>query len=373
MPVRNRNGKLEWRFKLDGHEYSHITDLGDTPRNRTKAQRMEAEARKLVLDGRASELRITQEPFNSAADAFKVWSQGEYSSHPGSWKRLAVSMTSAKVFFGRRPVSGINRGDVEDYKSWRRTVHKVREITLRHDLHALSLLFQYADKHNWARTNPVRQVSIPSDANAVRINVLSPAQERAYFDACLSLMHDSRREKRTKEARGLQDLYDLHTLMLHQGCRPEELRELEQRQVDLVGQKFTIISGKSKAARRTLRSALASVPIFVRRLTVPGRWVFPSQKVAGGHIGTAQRLHAAVVKKSGVRCVPYDFRHTCATRWAEAGVDIAAIAAWLGHANLRSVQKYIHPSQQHLDEAMLRYDRARAEAEAERRKDERLQ
>jgi hypothetical protein len=34
VPVRNRNGKLEWRFKVAGHEYSHITDLADTSRKR---------------------------------------------------------------------------------------------------------------------------------------------------------------------------------------------------------------------------------------------------------------------------------------------------------------------------------------------------
>jgi len=45
MPIRNRGGKWEWRFKVDGHEWSHITDLDATERNRIKAQRLEAEAR----------------------------------------------------------------------------------------------------------------------------------------------------------------------------------------------------------------------------------------------------------------------------------------------------------------------------------------
>lgn len=45
MPVRNRNGKLEWRFKVAKHEYSHITDLADTPRNRIAAQRLEPRRR----------------------------------------------------------------------------------------------------------------------------------------------------------------------------------------------------------------------------------------------------------------------------------------------------------------------------------------
>ena len=162
MPVRVRkSGKLEWRFKVDGHEYSQVTDLVDTARNRIKVQRMEADARRLVLEGHGSELRILVQPFSSAADAFTKWAEGEYREHPNSWKRLRGSMASAKVMFGKRPLSSITRGDIEDYKSWRRTVHQVREVTLRHDLHALSLLFQYGAKHSWCKTNPVSEVEIP--------------------------------------------------------------------------------------------------------------------------------------------------------------------------------------------------------------------
>jgi site-specific recombinase XerD len=233
MPVRTRNGKLEWRFKVNGHEYSHITDLEDTARNRIVVQRMEAEKRRMVVEGRESELRLRVEPFSSGADAFIVWAKGEYREHPNSWKRLSGSMTSAKLFFGRRPLSSVTKGDLEDYKSWRRTEHNVREVTLRHDLHALSLLFQYGMKHGWCRINPIREIEIPSDQDAERINVLSKAQEIAYLTTCEILRAEKQAHHRTKEARGFQDLYDLHTLMLHQGCRPEELRSLLQADIDL--------------------------------------------------------------------------------------------------------------------------------------------
>jgi hypothetical protein len=103
MPIRARNGKLEWRFEVNGREYSHITDLEDTARNRIKAQRLEAAARSLVLDGRGAELRLQVQPFISAADAFTKWAEGEYTAHPNSWKRLRVSMTSAKLMFGKAP------------------------------------------------------------------------------------------------------------------------------------------------------------------------------------------------------------------------------------------------------------------------------
>ena len=124
-------------------------------------------------------------------------------------------MTSSKLFYGRRPLSSISSaGDVEDYKACRRSTHKVREVTVRHDLHALSLLFQYGIRHQWCMVNPVRDVGVPSDKDAVRINVLSKAQELAYFTACEVLRSEKLRHRRTKEARGLQDVFDLHTLMV---------------------------------------------------------------------------------------------------------------------------------------------------------------
>jgi site-specific recombinase XerD len=270
MPVRARkSGKLEWRFKVDGHEYSHVTDLVDTARNRIKVQRMEADARRLVLEGHGSELRILVQPFISAADAFTKWAEGEYREHPNSWKRLRGSMASAKVMFSKRPLSSITDGEIEDYKSWRRTVHGVREVTLRHDLHALSLLFQYGQKHNWCKANPVSEVEIPSDADAVRINVLSPADEAKLFGA-LDALELETRSKRTRQ--GCRDLRDLCTLMVNQGCRPEELRALLQADVDLERGVFTIQRGKSDASRRTLPMTAVSRSAFAHRLSTPAQW-----------------------------------------------------------------------------------------------------
>ncbi len=72
---------------------------------------------------------------------------------------------------------------MNDYKAWRRIEHEVREITIRHDLLALSKAFGYFIDHNWARENPVPYVEIPSDRDAVRIHVLTRAEETLYFEA----------------------------------------------------------------------------------------------------------------------------------------------------------------------------------------------
>jgi integrase len=373
MPIRNRNGKLEWRFEVSGHEYSRITDLADTKRNRIKAQRMEVEARRLVLEGRAGELKLAVQPFTSAADSFIAWAQGEYREHPNSWKRLRVSMTSLKVHFGKKPLSAVGAGDLQDYKSVRRAVHQVRDVTLRHDLHALSLLFQYGKQHNWCKGNPVEEVEIPSDAEAIRMHVLTVDEEQRYLAAIDALIVQKRTKGLNYIADRFQDLRDLSVLMLNQGCRPEELREMEQSAVDLAAGFFTIRKGKSAAAKRTLRLTPTSRDILARRLSTPCRWVFPSSKAPSKHIGAHQRLHEAALKKSGLNFVPYDLRHTAATRWAESGVDIVTIAAWLGHSNLRTVQKYIHPSKEHLHAQAERFEKVWLEQERKHKKDTPIQ
>ena len=100
MPIRVRpSGKLEWRFEVDVHVYSKTTGLEDIKRNRSKAQRVEAKMRELVLDGGASELHLQVQPFDSAAEQFIEWCKGEYRDHSNSWERLRTSMTGAKIFF----------------------------------------------------------------------------------------------------------------------------------------------------------------------------------------------------------------------------------------------------------------------------------
>jgi integrase len=134
------------------------------------------------------------------------------------------------------PVNGLTAGRIEDFKAWRRKEHGVREITIRHDLHALSLCLQYARKHGWLRSDPLEKVEMPSEAEAVRMHVLTTREEAVYFEM----------------AKRYPNLYDLGRLMLNQGCRPEELLALRKDAVDPERGTFRIVSGKSKAARRTL-------------------------------------------------------------------------------------------------------------------------
>ncbi len=278
---------------------------------------------------------------------------------------------SLSRFFGNAPLSSILRGHVNDYKAWRRKEHQVREITIRHDLHALSKAFGYFIDHNWARENPVRGVEIPSDKDAVRIHVLTRTEEALYFEA----------------ARRHAALHDLGRLMINQGPRPEEVLERECVDVDLERSRLTIRDGKSPAARRQLRLTAESREICARRVSAAtSGWLFPG-KIPGARLGKLNGAHARILdslatcecghsraQHKGGKCacgctkfketsrlafVIYDFRHTFATRAAESGMPVATLAAILGHADLRSVMKYVHVRQEAQDRAMERFEAQR--------------
>ncbi len=241
----------------------------------------------------------------------------------------------------------IDEGRIEAYKSYRVNKHKVRDVTLRHDLHALSKFFQYAFIQHWTRENPIRKVEIPSDEDAVRIHVLTAIEEQQYF--ARAAMH--------------RDLHDLARLMLNQGARPDEVTSLAKADVDLEHRRMHIRKGKSRAARRTLALTAESCAIFASRMQGDSSWIFPSTRNPGQHITRVNNAHDRICEKARADGIPlnfvlYDCRHTFATRMAQEGIDLATLAKILGHNSLRVISRYIHPTDEHQKNAMLKYEKA---------------
>lgn len=327
---------MNMRFRLvAGAEYTGSTGYAAIGRNLKAALRKLEDVRRRIDAGEESTLRRTPKPFSDAVAVFNDWAKGEYREHPATARRLSMSMTSMVAFFDRMPVHTLTAGAVEDYKAWRRSCG-IRDITLRHDLHALSKLLQYAIKQNWAWRNVVREVAIPSDRGAVRQHVLSLAEERAYFAA----------------AARWPDLHDVARLILLQGLRPEEAMRLRSADVDIEAGLLTVVRGNTAAAKRTLRLVDEAAAILAAR--VEGEYVFPGRQ-GQKQLTTLQKQHDKALKASGTNFVLYDLRHTFATRMAEAGCPLATLAAILGHANLRTIERYVHVGREAQWEAMERF------------------
>ncbi len=399
MALRISGKHWHYRIKSLGHEYTGNTGVaairpeqtepsdktnalyvkrlgwftGKALKNYQKALDVEAQAKSLVLTGRCWELKLRPKLFSEAAREFLAWCDGEYTEHPETARKYHTMFSGLTEYFGRRPVHGITPGELEDFKTYRRTCPEcrgtrttsagpcgvcggtgmgVRDITIRHDLYALSKFFKWCKQHNWCRENPVREIDIPSDADATREHVLTAEEERLYFSTCL--------------LKGYQDLHDIGRLMILQGPRPEDLFEAEWQFVDLEAGTLQIPKGKSKAAKRTLHLVPEAKSILARRLMTqqaeaekekrrPSPWVFPSPRKEGDPLSRLYNSHNKVLDMSGLNFVPYDLRHTWATRMAAAGMPLPLIAAILGHANLRTIMRYVHIKDPDCRKAMQEY------------------
>lgn len=348
MSLRKRSGKWHYRFEYKGQEYTGSTDLAATSQGKKEAALIEAAVLTELKKGTRPTAKIEVSTFReTVVSKFLPWAKGEYRAHPNSYKRIKTSLSSALVYFDKLPVSAIDAAKIDDYKTWRAEEHQVRDVTIRHDVHALSTFFQYAVRHHWASSNPIEEVDIPSDADAERIHVLTSSEEEDYF---------------LRAARS-PNLHDLGRVMINQGMRPEEVTSLAKADINFESGKIHVVSGKTKASKRHLQMTTESRQILERRMAGPSKWIFPSKKKRGSHIGRINHAHDRLVAKAAkqgvvIDFVPYDFRHTFATRAvAEDKVDLPTLAALLGHGSIRCVYKYVHPSEEHQSNAMKRIDR----------------
>jgi site-specific recombinase XerD len=135
-------------------------------------------------------------------------------------------------------------------------------------------------------------------------------------------------------------------LVYSSGLRVSEAVTLKKEHIDLSRKVIYIKTGKGRKDRCTLLSEKAALFIgeycnFYNIQT----WLFPGQP-ATSHLSirSAQRifdkasLHAGITKKTSI----HGLRHTFATHLLESGIDIRYIQTLLGHASLRTTERYTH-------------------------------
>lgn len=342
--LREKRGMWEIRFQINGRPISQVTEFEATEPNRPLAIAQMVAMKENMRRGTIPD-RIVPTAFDLATKQFLDFYKGETSAD-STHRRTSTSFVSLIRRFNVRPLSSIGAADVEDYKQWRRE-EGMANATIHNDLCNLSLLFQYGMKRNWCSKNPVEEVTLPSVKDSNRIFVVSPDLEQRYFEAA---------------ARRSMYLADIGKIEVTQGCRPEEVMVLQQSHIDLDNGWFFIAKGKSQAAKRRLLMTREAFEIFKRRLEIPNRWVFPSPRVPAQPIANIYNAHNEVLELIDAAAlqeqfVPYSLRHTFATRFAVAGCALPTLARILGHGNLSSVQKYVHPSQQAQDDAMTLYSK----------------
>ena len=348
MSIFKRGNVYWYHFLFNGEHIQKSTKQGN-PRT---ARQIEAAYRTALAK---SEVGITERKkipaFKAAMADFLSWSKQEHQMAPSTAERYRYSSFALLRFFGDKPLDKITPEDVERYKTSRaaeyktvrgkdkkriQTKQRLRPATVNRELACLRAMFNHAIKGDVPLKNPISKTA----AKALRED---NEQTRV-------LLYD---EQRKYLAKATPTLFDVTTLMLETGMRPEEVYRIQPENVYLTENYLFNPHGKTKAAKRRIKLTAAAKSILARRLVNCGVFLFPCEANATRPLPGIQSAHARALRESKVaRFRPYDCRHTWATRAVEAGIDLVTLAAMLGHSKINMVLRYAHPSQEHQTRAM---------------------
>lgn len=350
----NHYGKWRYRFTVKGIRTTVVTDLEATPANRDAAAVLLQDHKMRLVLGLPEPVAAIL--FSEACDRFEAWKFAKHREKPATARRVQISLASWRSFIGKRTLDEVTAADVVGYMTWRRETD-VKEVTLRKDMLAVRQLIRFGNQHNWTAADPTQGIDIPSDRGSLNERVLTDEEERRYLSA--ADLHPA--------------LGDFARVMIQQGMRDSEVLGLRAEHVDLGRGTILISKGKSKASKRTLRMTSEVSLILGRRMALGSR-LFPKlvwlgRFKDGDRYRTEQseqqsyvqilRAHDKACVTAGLDFTPYAFRHTFATRFYDATRNLAALRDVLGHADFRTIWRYVNDNEQRAHEAMKIFEESR--------------
>lgn len=180
-----------------------------------------------------------------------------------------------------------------------------------------------------------------------RERVITSKEEVLYLAAALPLLHD------------------VSVVLFDTGMRPEECHCLRWENISWENCRngaLLITKGKTKSARRVLPLSPRVRIVLAKRWKAAGEpaegWVWPAE-TKDGHINhdSLKLQHRKALKVAKLRPFEvYSIRHTFLTRLGESGCDVWTLARIAGHSNISISQRYVHPSEDAVLNALSRLD-----------------
>jgi site-specific recombinase XerD len=219
--------------------------------------------------------------------------------------------------------------------------NSIRSRNLR--LTAIRSLFKYAALHHPEHTATIARVlAIPPKRHQKRtVTYLTAEEATALIDTPDQTRWEGRRDRA------------LLTVAIHAGLRVSELIGLNCGDVAFGTGAHIRCEGKGRKQRAVPLTADAQRMLaswLTERAGQPHDPLFctrTGRRLSRDAIEQRVSTHAATATEHcaslhGKHLHPHALRHSCAMSLLQAGVDTTVIALWLGHADVRSTQPYLH-------------------------------
>ena len=203
----------------------------------------------------------------------------------------------------------------------------------RNKIIAAKTCFKWAAKKGYIPNNPFQSVEVPK-AKSRPEQFVTPEQCQKIFEQDGEVVAYLRIIRQT-------------------GCRPRELRQVEARHLN---DKCWVFAAEESKGKKTPRVVHLTAEVYhacqLQASKNPVGPLFP--------IGSAKRfsrLCLRLSRKVGFRVTPYTMRHVFATEAIVRNVDLQTIATWMGHTDLRMLNKvyqHVHRRSSYLQEQLQR-------------------
>lgn len=349
--IKRPNGK--WRVQV---KYKSRVVADRTFERRGDAVRWEIEQKRLLHSGEFVAPAAGRITVRELAEEYRESRKGQVSVRAWESDESALRVHIVPAF-GKLPISSVTPPLVERFlvdlavSRSVRTAARVR-TTLRG-------LFRYAVRTRRLQVSPAELVPLPHpDSRTGKVVEVDPFP----FPVLLEVVD---------EQREIAGRYAEITLVLAlTGVRFGELRGLRVRDVVSVPYPGIVVkrsipqSGLTgavieRATTKSGRSRMVPLSDLVR--PVVERWaegrepddlLFPAPE--GGYLSAQNWRRAVHWTKTGLGRRPHDLRHTAASLWIAAGVDIKTVSAWLGHSTAKlTLDTYGHLMGTDADRAAL--------------------
>jgi integrase len=320
------------------------------------AVRWEMEQKRLLLSGEFVSPSAGRITVAELADDFRESRKGQVSVRAWESDESALRVHIVPAF-GRLPISSISSVQVERFLTDLAVSRSVR--TAARVRTTLRGLFRYAVRTRRLSKSPAEDVPLPRpDSRTGKVVEVNPFTLGVLLEVV---------EAQRKHAKRYAEI----TLVLAlTGVRFGELRGPRVRDLvdvpypGLVVKRSIPQSGRTgavieRATTKSGRSRLVPLTDLVRPVVEswaegrePDDLLFPAPE--GGYLHAQNWRRAVHWTTTGLGRRPHDLRHTAASLWIAAGVDIKTVSAWLGHSTAKlTLDTYGHLMGTDADRAAL--------------------
>lgn len=272
----------------------------------------------------AEESPATQRAYRGDLDAFVAWAERLGATGPSDVDRLTL-----RRYLG--------------YLATRRYARR----TIARKVASIRRYFDWERRRGVIPVDPARRLGAPAgEARLPRVLSVEDAERLLDGRSASGATDERQRAVSTRDDAVLELLYG-------SGLRVAELCGLDIDDVDL-GERHVTVWGKGGKQRRVPMSEPSAGA--VRDWLATGRPLLLREHTPAGALfvnGRGNRLGTRDVRRILDRCSatpthPHALRHTFATHLLDGGADLRVVQELLGHASLRTTERYTHVSREHL-------------------------